>query len=255
LPIGNELKVAIELTKNRLIDDLISREVVLLWDIDGTLLSTNGIGLEHLTDAFYELTGKELHSNYQNNHGLTDYEIVLNCLSRNKNPDPQQISLANEVVEKYVQKYEKSNNLQQIRRFGTFNSSFFESLSNMGFLNRIVTGNCLSGAKLKLKQTNLISFFNLDESFFSNALDWNRDAIVKRAAKHFELSNAIIIGDTFRDYSVAKSNGLQSIILNWKHDSDVSSLVDSEYVRVFEEDNILNGDFLSYLINLIKRIE
>ena len=50
--------------------------MILLWDIDGTLLDTGGSGVQPLVDAIKKHTGLEIAFHRENVSGLTDYEIV-----------------------------------------------------------------------------------------------------------------------------------------------------------------------------------
>ena len=53
----------------------------LFWDIDGTLLRTNGAAAEPYAFAASKLIGKEIIIDRKQMSGLTDYEIAKNYLN------------------------------------------------------------------------------------------------------------------------------------------------------------------------------
>jgi len=227
----------------------------LLWDIDGTLLNTNGIGLKYLSDATCEFTGVELENCHDNNHGLTDFEIVMRCLSNVEFSDAIKIEVVNKVIESYIERYEQAPNITSIQSYPIFNSEFFETLVSHGIGNYILTGNCYKGALLKLRQTNLDRFFDLENSFFSNKNEWRREKIMEKALASLDIKKTLVIGDTFRDYSLAKFFGMKSVLLNWKRDSALDTLLDRERLTVFREEQILAGNLLRFLIDYATKLK
>ena len=220
---------------------------VLCWDIDGTLLSTNGIGFKYLYQASLQLTGQRLKGAHKDNHGLTDYEILIKSFTNSNFPAENALTVANNVLQKYVELYRDAQDIHRIRPYPIFNSAFFSTLVGHGILNVIVSGNCFEGALLKLQQSKLEAFFDLDKSFFSSSTNWRRDMIVKNALELHGKTRTVVVGDTPRDYYLAKSFGLRCALLNWRHDSVVDGLTDDENLTVFREQQLLTGSLLNFL--------
>jgi phosphoglycolate phosphatase-like HAD superfamily hydrolase len=79
----------------------------------------------------------------------------------------------------------------------------------------IGTGNCLEGAKTKLKHVALDKFFHDHNLYCANDNLWNRDLIIQTVSSSL-LPNelGIVIGDSPRDISSAKSSGLPVIAVS-----------------------------------------
>ena len=59
---------------------MISKKIALLWDIDGTLLSTNGLGRTPLLEAIRITTGVVGSYSLDSISGLTDHQVVNKIL-------------------------------------------------------------------------------------------------------------------------------------------------------------------------------
>ena len=65
---------------------------ILLWDIDGTLLTTARAGVYALEDAASEIVGAQVDLSDMDTAGLTDRQIAINILERyGVTPDPLKI--------------------------------------------------------------------------------------------------------------------------------------------------------------------
>ena len=89
-------------------------QAIFLWDIDGTLLNTKGIGFQYLNRATFEVTGKELELGPERNHGLTDFEIVMRNFSKDDLANGIKLDLTNRVIDKYVRMYQRAPEIHNI---------------------------------------------------------------------------------------------------------------------------------------------
>ncbi len=193
------------------------QKVALLWDIDGTLLTTNGLGRGPLLDAIRCSTGFKGDYDLATSFGLTDHQIVNNVINSFgitvKNPEES----IDEILEDYCVRYEL---LLQNKRITILNGidSILQVLNDHeNVVNMICTGNIMKGAKIKLKNVGLDEFFASHNYFCSENLG-NRSEIVARAkrAAVYQGYEPIVIGDTIHDIEAAKINGIKCIALENK---------------------------------------
>lgn len=193
------------------------QKVALLWDIDGTLLTTNGLGRGPLLDAIQCSTGFKSDYDLATSFGLTDHQIVNNVINflgiTAKNPE----GLIDEILKDYCVRYES---LLQNKRISILNGidTILQVLHDRGnIVNMICTGNIIKGAKIKLNNVGLDKFFAGHNYFCSENLG-NRSEIVARAkrAAIYQGYEPIVIGDTIHDIEAAQINGLKCIALESK---------------------------------------
>ena len=88
----------------------------------------------------------------------------------------------------------------------------FALSSNHNILNWICTGNFIKGAKFKLSNVGLESYFSSDNYFCSERIE-ERHKIVRRGKmRASDLgAEAIVIGDTIHDVQASQVNGIKCI--------------------------------------------
>jgi phosphoglycolate phosphatase len=188
--------------------------IALLWDIDGTLLTTNGLGRGPLLDAIQFSTGYKAEYDLATGFGLTDHQIVNNVIKSLGVTDKNREELIDEVLEDYCTRYEV---LLQSKKITILNGvdSILQVLNNhKNVMNMICTGNVIKGAKIKLNNVGLDKFFAGINYFCSENLG-NRSEIVARAKRAAieQGYEPIVIGDTIHDIEAAKINGIKCIAL------------------------------------------
>ena len=182
----------------------------LFWDIDGTLLRTNGAAAEPYAFAASKLIGKEIIIDRKQMSGLTDYEIAKKLLeSSNKKIDLKKIS---RMLDVYCELLPQSLKVGNVEKVGKINETL-EMLSGIKTIKiSIGTGNCLSGLNVKLSHVELLHFFDLDDIFYASEINWSRELIMEQAFKSLDLDQVgIVIGDSPRDIEVAKKSKLKVV--------------------------------------------
>ncbi len=183
---------------------------VILWDIDGTLINVDRS--DHLSPhkralisngITYKESGLEL-------FGKTDFEVLLE-LSKLPN---------NRSNELFLNKIFKDLDLESLKsdRTSRFNllpgvKDMLYSLSSVGWINGILTGNTYSRLQAKLLKSELINFFH-KEFMFGCEFRETREKIVQRAgvilrSNHF--TKIVVLGDTPRDITTARTAGFYII--------------------------------------------
>lgn len=182
----------------------------LIWDIDGTLLRTNGAAAIPFAKAVSDFAGVNVEINRKYLSGFTDYEIAMHLLdSHNISFEMENIT---EILNKYVQHLPKSLETIGVDLINTIDQ-VLEKLFQIPDMDLLIgTGNCLAGAKVKLEHVKLKKFF-LDKNFYcSSEIDWNRDLVIQRAKNALSINEVgIVIGDSPRDIKSAKKSGLNVI--------------------------------------------
>ena len=182
----------------------------LIWDIDGTLLRTNGAAAIPFAKAVSDFAGVKVEIDRKTLSGFTDYEIAMHLLnSHNISFKMENIT---EILHQYVRNLPASLETIGVDLISTIDQVLrkLHQLPNMDLL--VGTGNCLAGVKVKLEHATLKKFF-LDENIYcSSEIDWNRDMVIQKAKNSLSKNEVgIVIGDSPRDIKSAKQSGLSVI--------------------------------------------
>ena len=187
---------------------------LVLYDIDGTLITAGGAGTRSLNRAFQRLFGVEEAFKSVPMAGKTDPQIMregmklhgLDHLDGN----------VDKMIEKYLYflKEEIENPMRHIM------PGIQESLDlfgNKGMTIGLLTGNLEKGAKIKLSPFGIFDYFN-SGAFGSDHED--RDELLpiaiekyKKQGLNFLPKDCYVIGDTPRDVQCAKVHGAHCIAL------------------------------------------
>ena len=185
---------------------------LILFDIDGTLVSTGGAGTRSMNLAFHELFG--IQDAFKNipMAGKTDIQIMKEGLKTHGLPR------MDGNVEKMMNGYIKFLQMEidnPLRYVMPGIRETLEWLNTMNMSIGLLTGNLEKGAKIKLSAFNLNEYFT-DGAFGSD--DEDRDRLLPIALDRFSekgLSfspdDCIVVGDTPRDVRCAKIHGASCI--------------------------------------------
>ncbi len=194
-----------------LIMDTLKKKLV-LYDIDGTLVSTGGAGTRAMNYAFHKLYGIEDAFRDIPMAGKTDFQIMREGLKAHGLPYMDgNVEIMTKGYLEFLQ--EEMNNPDKHLMPGILES--LELLKGMGMSLGLLTGNLKKGASIKLGAFGIYHYF-MDGAFGSD--DEDRDkllpvAINKFADKgyEFDAADCIVIGDTPRDVQCAKIHGAACI--------------------------------------------
>lgn len=193
--------------------------MLLLFDIDGTLLDTGGAGGAALLDAVEELHGVaredcpplEL-------AGATDGGITLDIFNRlglRHEPDE---------IERYHERYlaHLARRLAEPAFAGRLLPGVQELLGSLAAMEDahlgLLTGNLRRGATMKLRRFGIEHYF-ADGAFGDDAVDRNLLGPVARrrmeaaSGRPFSLHEIIVIGDTPKDIACAHALGARCLAL------------------------------------------
>jgi phosphoglycolate phosphatase-like HAD superfamily hydrolase len=184
-------------------------EIVLFWDLDGTLLTTGRAGIFAFEEALAETTG--LTSDLQRlfTAGLTDAEIaalILEGANGDASPDR---------VDDVLRAYERRLPATLHRRQGHVMPNVREVLEDLhardDVRSYLLTGNTPAGARAKLAHYGLAQFFPDGDGAFCLG-PGARVEIASRALPLAEHADAYyVIGDTPADIACGDAIGARTI--------------------------------------------
>lgn len=187
---------------------------LLLFDIDGTLVSTGGAGVYALRRALSEryqikddLAGLEI-------AGMTDSGIVANILKKHRLPETQ------EDIAAFLQLYVDGLARELPRRRGALLPGVLPLLQKLKSRPHLVlallTGNLRRGAQLKLEHYGIWELFEFgafaDDHHDRNKLgECARTRAREKHGREFAAAEIDVIGDTPRDIACGKAFGARTI--------------------------------------------
>jgi len=186
------------------------KKAKLFWDIDGTLLRTNGAAALPFAKAVSEYAGVEVVIDRKKLSGFTDYEIAISLLgSIGITANLKDITL---ILQNYAEKLPAALNSGVVKKIGHI-EKVLETLLRITKIELAVgTGNFLPGAKIKLNHVGLMNYFNDDNLFCASESYWSRDLIINNAKNSLTSDQVgIVIGDSPKDILSAKACGLKNI--------------------------------------------
>lgn len=198
-----------------------SRGKLLLFDIDGTLLSTGGAGISALKSAFADqftnvLAGRPMPE--INFSGSTDSGIVRDlCRHFDFEPDGAEVSA---FFAEYLSRLQKNLQDQDPEGRGRL-PGVLELLHHLvgqapDFRMNLLTGNIQAGAWIKVRHYGVADYFTTG-AFGDDHYDRNQlcPVAVERERRatglHFPPEDVIVIGDTPKDIACGQAHGAKTL--------------------------------------------
>lgn len=192
----------------------VDKDLLVLFDIDGTLIYSGGAGVRALNRALEDLTGIPEGFATVDCAGKTDPQIIREGFRQ------WRLSLDDGMMERFIQRYLHHLPGEVGRGLGHLKPgvlSLLQSLEAMGGVHLgLLTGNLEAGARIKLEPFELNPFFPLG-AFGSDCEDRNRllpvavARLKERRGKAVAFSHCVVIGDTPRDVFCARVHGARSL--------------------------------------------
>ncbi|WP_331729097.1 haloacid dehalogenase-like hydrolase (plasmid) [Streptomyces avidinii] len=194
--------------------------ILVLWDIDRTLLYTGDIDRRVYRETFTDVVGRPPTALPARGTGVTMPLAVRELLAANRVPPADSEALANRIVEQLPQR------LQQYRELLATNGVVLpgaaEALSAVHrdgrFVPTVVTGNLRGSAEAKLDALGLISYLDITIGGYASD-NSHRPALVRIAQDraeavhgiHFDRENTVIVGDSLEDVRTGLEGGARVI--------------------------------------------
>ena len=193
---------------------------VVLWDIDGTLVTTRrrGIFKDYTAPAVARLFGTAGRLGELRVSGMTDLQIVCEALRDEGYTTDDVRGRSRELCEHYLAELERLTNEHLLYYALPGAREALEMVErHPRYLNALLTGNLEPAARWKLRATGLDEFFQLPGAFGEDSHD-RRDLPALAAARinaHLQLDLApaqfVVVGDTPNDIACARHYGARSV--------------------------------------------
>jgi phosphoglycolate phosphatase len=189
--------------------------IVLLWDIDGTLLTTGKGGVPAWEQAVQEITGREFQLASIRIPGLTDYQIAVRTFEQlGIDADTDTINRLGARYESLLPEYlplRQGHVLPNVREI-------LEAARALDIVRSyLLTGNTRGGAGAKLTHYGLRHYF-ADGAFAQDAGDRSTIAVraleLARQAGPIADGSLFVIGDTPHDIECANAIGARTIAVS-----------------------------------------
>jgi phosphoglycolate phosphatase len=193
------------------------RPTVLLFDIDGTLVTTGGAGRRSMDFAFEQLHGRRDACDSFSMSGMTDRAIVrkaLNIIGAEDSTEAIDAVIAAYLA--YLTEEVRRVDDERYRVFPGMREAVREARSRTGFAVGLGTGNVREGARVKLERVGIYDQFAFG-GFGCDAED--RVELIRCGAKAgaallgapVEDCRVVVIGDTPKDVHAARGIGAECI--------------------------------------------
>jgi phosphoglycolate phosphatase-like HAD superfamily hydrolase len=192
---------------------------VILWDVDGTLVRTGGVGAEAFNTAIETLFGVPAGDHGVSLAGKTDPQIareILTVLDLHDDLDGRLPGLLAE-TERIV-----AARRDVIRARGEILpgvSALLERLRRPDTVQTVLTGNTAANAAVKLDAFDLSRWLDLEVGAYGSD-DADRNALVEvaltrveRSYGRFDRSRVWVIGDTPLDAACARAGGVHCLLV------------------------------------------
>jgi phosphoglycolate phosphatase-like HAD superfamily hydrolase len=208
--------------------------VVLLWDLDGTLLTTGRAGVFALEEAARAVLGTDVDLQEMHTSGLTDAQIAELILDGH----PDAASQVDRFLDVYGEALPRHLPRRQGRVMPGVREVFEDLAGDDRVLSLLLTGNIRAGAQAKLRHYGLADV--ISEGGFCQG-PGERALIAQAALRQAERRigaapdrrRTFVIGDTPRDVECARALGLRSIAVA-TGDYGLDELVGGGAWRAFE---------------------
>jgi len=192
------------------------RPTVLLWDIDGTLISTAGAGRRAIVSTFERRFGRGDVLSFPFD-GMTDPVIVRQGLQAlGMQPEDIEREIA-PTLQAYVEVLtEVCAQATDFRVHAGIATSLTLTAARPGFANGLGTGNIEVGARLKLERVGLFAHFGFggygsDHHDRAELLAVGAQRGAARLGRPRERCRVVVIGDTPKDIAAARAIGAECI--------------------------------------------
>jgi len=192
--------------------------LVVLWDIDGTLMRSSGIGARAFVTAVEQVTGRTWTPERLDFGGRTDPDIAALLLAAVGVDD---VSLVPAVLEALVHGYAALDaDLLATVKVMPGVVAALDALALPGAVQTVVTGNIEVVARQKLAAARLVERLRLEWGAYGSDEHTDRAALVELAITRVAAGGATVdrervwvIGDTPRDLVAARAAGVRCLLV------------------------------------------
>lgn len=192
--------------------------MILLFDIDGTLILSGGAGRRAFEKVFLEVYGIPQSMHGFEPQGKTDTLITIELVKKflNRTPTDEEINLILRRYCKYL--VTEVKNSPDYRVLPGVLDTLEKLHSDKNIVLGLATGNIKCGAEIKLSRANLMKYFEF--GVYGDTDD--RTEMLKKAQRigrkiafdrGINKTRTIVVGDTVRDVKAAREAGLEIVLV------------------------------------------
>ena len=183
--------------------------LLVLWDIDGTLVDSAGHGRHAFEDAFRVVVGGE--PEWVEYAGRTDHQIAMSMLNGSSDHLP---ALLDQLAAKLAERRDA------IAAEGHVYPGVPETLAALheadGVVNSLLTGNIEANAAVKVGAFGLDRWLDFEAGAYGSDPHERRSDLVaiareRAAARYGEPTGAVLVGDTPLDVLAAREAGARAV--------------------------------------------
>jgi phosphoglycolate phosphatase-like HAD superfamily hydrolase len=189
-----------------------SAQRIILFDIDGTLMTTAGAAREAFTRALTEAAGRPIHPNGYSFSGRTDPQIARDILTGNGVSGPLLEAAIPESIRLYLRYFGEQRSAAKARLLPGVPELLEALAKRPDARTALLTGNVEEGARLKLGLFDITRYFDFSISCFgSDDSDRYRlPALALERARRaldpaIEGSQLVVVGDSEHDVLCGRS--------------------------------------------------
>jgi phosphoglycolate phosphatase len=187
----------------------------ILFDIDGTLLTTGGAGAVAWSKAFVDVHNTPVDIEKVTESGMTDADVAAASLKSILEREPTQSEI-DAVTELYLGYLPAAVTASQKYTLTPGIIPLLERLQEEGYLLGLTTGNIEPAARIKLDRGNLNRFFDFggfgsDSNIRSELTAKAVERGIESSGGKLALGDFIAIGDTPRDIEAGHAIGIRVI--------------------------------------------
>jgi phosphoglycolate phosphatase len=199
--------------------------LLVLWDIDGTLVDSAGHGRQAFEEAFRDVLGRD--PEWVEYAGRTDHQIALSMLNGSSEHLPA-------VLEQLAVKLAARKD--EIAADGRAYPGVPETLAALhesdGVVNSLLTGNIAANAAVKVGAFGLERWLDFEAGAYGSDPHERRSDLVaiareRAAARYGEPTGAVLVGDTPLDVLAAREAGARAVAVATGF-AELGALRDSE---------------------------
>jgi phosphoglycolate phosphatase-like HAD superfamily hydrolase len=191
------------------------RPLAILFDIDGTLLTTGGAGARSWREAFQDLYGIPADIGRFTDAGMTDPEVgrLTFVVVIGRDPSPQEMgALMNKRLAHLPQAVAESQGYRVLDGV----EETLQTLCEQGYLLGLTTGGVEAAAHIKLARANLNHYFCFGGygSDSTDRAELTRCAIERAGrvlGQRLDPQSILVVGDTPKDIEAARAAGAVAV--------------------------------------------
>lgn len=195
---------------------------LVLWDIDGTLLTGSAAALRAFNRALVEIYELDTDPARIEYGGKTDSQIALEVLALHNIDEAPALDRLAQFHQHYALLVEDAyDELCAGVQVLPGVHAVLDALDEAGAIQSLLTGNLRPTAELKLRAAGLAGRFNFDVGAFGSD-HRNRDELVpiarvKSTARFGQLGSVVVVGDTPRDIACGKAGAARTVAVATGH--------------------------------------